>query len=242
MPTLVLTPRFTEDSQALWRSAIQLGWQVERLKTWRIPERLKTVSDPVLYVEALFGPTLAEQLGIVLSEPPNGWLASLPNAYKKRQVSLMSMGEARQLTEPAFIKPPNDKSFPAKVYVGSQLSEDYDDHLPVLVAEIVSWEKEFRCFVLEREPQAISVYLRGKTLQRDSGFNASESELCAAEEMVKSVLADATVDIPKAAVLDVGVITHRGWAVVEMNSVWGAGIYGCDPKKVLEVLKHSMVP
>jgi hypothetical protein len=30
MPTLILTPRFTDDAQALWRAAQRLGWNVER--------------------------------------------------------------------------------------------------------------------------------------------------------------------------------------------------------------------
>jgi hypothetical protein len=38
------------------------------------------------------------------------------------------------------------------------------------------------------------------------------------------------------------VIAGRGWAVVEQNSAWGAGIYGCDPEKVLAVLRHAAVP
>jgi hypothetical protein len=40
--------------------------------------------------------------------------------------------------------------------------------------------------------------------------------------------------------MDVGVIQHRGWAVVELNAAWGAGIYGCDPDEVLEVVRCAM--
>jgi len=63
MPTLILTPRHTEDSQALWRVAGRLGWGVERLQSWRVPDHLRTVPEPVLYLEALIGPTLAAQFG-----------------------------------------------------------------------------------------------------------------------------------------------------------------------------------
>ena len=70
MPTLILTPRYTPDAQALWRAAGRLGWDVERLSSWRVPPELRGVSDPVLYLEGLFGPTLAEQFGMQLLEPP----------------------------------------------------------------------------------------------------------------------------------------------------------------------------
>lgn len=241
MPTLILTPRYTEDSQALWRAAIVLNWDVERLTNWQIPDRLLSVSDPVLYLEALFGPVLAEQFGLRLLEPPDDWLPRLPEIYRKRKIALISLRSARAISDPAFIKPPNDKSFPAKVYLGAELPEGYDEDSSVLVAEVVKWEKEFRCFFLDRQPQTLSIYLRGNELQRENGFAASQSELEEAETFARKVLLDPRVDLPKAAVIDVGVICDRGWAVVELNSAWGSGIYGCDPEKVLQVLRHSAI-
>ncbi len=241
MPTLILTPRFTEDSQALWRTAGQLGWRVERLVTWRVPDDLRSVSEPVLYLESLFGPTLAEQFGLRLLEPAIDWLPRLPEQFRKRRVSLMKLREARALTEPAFMKPPNDKSFPARVYTGADLPSGYDEDSPILVAEVVRWEVEFRCFVLDRRPETLSIYLRSGELQRDEGFAATPAELAEAERFVSDVLADPSVDLPRAAVLDVGIIADRGWAVVEQNSAWGSGIYGCDPEKVLKVLQHAAV-
>ncbi len=241
MPTLILTPRFTEDAQALWRAANRLGWDVQRLTSWRVPEELRTVADPVLYMEALFGPTLAEQFGLRLLEPPIDWLPRLPEEYRKRRVYLTTLGQARTLTGPAFVKPPNDKSFPARVYSGSELPVEYDDSTPVLVAEVVAWEKEFRCFVLDRRLRTLSVYLRGGVLQREHDFACSEAETIEVRRFVEAVLADAGVHLPRTAVLDVGVIAGRGWAVIEQNSAWGAGLYGCDPEQVLEVLRFAAV-
>jgi ATP-grasp domain, R2K clade family 2 len=242
MPTLILTPRFTEDAQALWRAATQLGWDVERLASWRVPEELRGVPVPVLYLEGLFGPTLAEQFGLRLLEPADDWLPRLPEPYRKRWVYLTTLCQARSLAEPAFVKPPSDKSFPARVYRGSDLPVEYPDDMPVLVAEVVVWEKEFRCFILDREPRALSVYLRGGELQRGNDFAQSAEEEAEALAFVRGVLSDGRVDLPRAAVLDVGVISGRGWAVVEQNAAWGSGIYGCDPKRVLEVLRAAALP
>src|ERR1700722_549906 len=105
MPTLILTPRFTEDAQAWWRAASHLGWGVERLSTWRVPEELRSVPEPVLYLEALFGPTLAEQFGLRLLEPAVDWLPRLPEDYRKRRVLLTTLEAARNLVKPTFIKP-----------------------------------------------------------------------------------------------------------------------------------------
>jgi ATP-grasp domain, R2K clade family 2 len=226
----------------LWRPAGRLGWAVERLASWRVPEDLRSVSEPVLYLEAMFGPTLAEQFGLRLLEPSVDWLPRLPDQYRKRWVYLTTLREARLLAEPAFVKPPNDKSFPAKVYLGSELPDGYDDDSPVLVAEVVTWEKEFRCFVLDRQPRAMSIYLRWGELQRENNFASTEAELAEAKNFLCPILADERIDLPRAAVLDIGVIADRGWAVIEQNSAWGAGLYGCDPEQVLEVLRHAAVP
>ncbi len=70
---------------------------------------------------------------------------------------------------------------------------------------------------------------------------AADAELAEAESFVRGVVADGRVDLPRAAVLDVGVIAGRGWAVVEQNAAWGAGLYGCDPAEVLAVIRHAAV-
>lgn len=240
MPTLILSPRFTEDSQRLWRAAQDLGWSVERLATWRIPPEFKSIADPVLYVEGLFAPTLAQELGIRLAEPPEDWLPRLPQEYRKRAIFRTTLGEARRtLAAPAFVKPPNDKSFPAKVYRGEELPTGYDEGMSVLVSEVVSWEVEYRCFVLDRQVRTLSVYLRSGELQREAGFAATDGELRDAAAFAGKVAADPRVDLPRVCVLDVGVLAGAGWAVVEQNAAWGAGIYGCDPAAVLEVIRHA---
>jgi len=240
MPTLVLTPRFTPDAQALWRAAIQLGWSVHRLHKWIVPDELKSLKEPVLYLEGLMSPTLATQFGKELKEPPDDWLPDLPMKYKKRNVSLVSMREARKVKKPLFIKPPNDKSFPALTYWnGEELPDWIPDDANVLVCDVVRWTKEFRCFILDRTPLTLSIYLRDGKPQRACGFECFDEEYLEARDFVVSVLQDKKVPFPRAACLDVGVIKGEGWAVVEQNAVWASGLYGCDPKQVLKALRHA---
>ena len=241
MPTLILTPRYTDDAQALWKAAAGLGWQVERLTSWRVPAALQGLAQPVLYGEALFGPTLAAGLGLDLLSPAEDWLVRLPFAYRKRAIALTTLGQARQLASPAFVKPPNDKSFPAAVYHGAELPAEYEDDMPVLVSEVVTWEKEFRCFILDRSLRTYSVYSRNGELQRDAGFHSTPDEDAQMQDFMARLLADPAVDLPAATVVDVGVIAGLGWACVEQNAAWGAGIYGCDPAQVLAVLQHASV-
>jgi len=159
--------------------------------------------------------------------------------YKLRQISLTTLGQARLSDHDAFVKPPNDKSFPAGVYRGTELPEEYPEEMPVLVSEVVTWEKEFRCFILDRRLRTYSLYSRFGELQRDMEFASSQEEDLAVETFVSTLLADARVDLPKATVVDVGYITGHGWACVEQNAAWGAGIYGCNPAEALAVIQHA---
>lgn len=241
MPTLVFTPRYTDDSQALWKAAGALGWSTERLSSWRVPEHMKHLSEPVLYGEALFGPELAEQLGLELLSPPEDWLVRLPKEFKSREIELTTIGQARRATEAAFVKPPNDKSFPAGVYRGADLPTEYPDEMPVLVSGVVGWMSEFRCFILDRRLHTWSLYSRRGELQRDAGFASTAEEDAQLEAFMARLLADARVDLPRATVVDVGALDDGTWACVEQNAAWGAGIYGCDPARVLDVLRHAGV-
>ena len=238
MTTLLLSSRHTEDNQALWQAAIKRGWTVERTHGIRVPE---IEGEIVLYIESLFASTIADTLGLRLLTPEEDWLVQLPHDYRKREVSVSTLGEARKLETPAFVKPPNEKLFTAKVHAtGASLSGDYEDGMPVLVAEPVNWEVEFRCFVLDGFVRTLSVYLRNGELVKLDGYSTSENELEEARHFVEAVLEDPRVDVPRAVVLDVGKISGRGWAVVEANAAWGSGIYGCNPDEVLEVVRHAV--
>ena len=239
MPTLILGPRHTEDGQRLWRAAGEAGWRVERLASWRIPDDLRGVPEPVVYAEALFAPTLAAELGLTLAEPPTDWLVTLPEEYRKRVVTLTTVGDARADPEPRFVKPPNDKSFPAAVRTGPEIPDWVPAGDPVLVQEVVAWEVEYRCFVLDRRVTTFSVYLRDGVLQKDAGFASSPAEDAELMDFAGRLLADDRVSFPRAVVLDCGVVRGRGWAAVELNAAWGSGVYGCDPAAVLEVLRHA---
>jgi hypothetical protein len=245
MPTLILPPRYTPDSIALWKAAIKIGWATERLQNWRAPEWLRE-SEVALYGEPLFAAAVAEALSLALLEPSFHWLTTLPTNYLKRQVNFRTLGETHKMDRPLFIKPADDKSFEARVYSSpEELPHDnvLEDSVPVLCAEPVEWEMEFRCFVLNRSVTTLSPYWRsGRLAQVDDGsWPAAPEETAEVLEFVESFLQDTAVQLPPAVVVDIGKIRHRGWAVVEANPAFGSGIYGCDPVQILPVLERACV-
>lgn len=152
----------------------------------------------------------------------------------------MTAAEARTLPGPVFFKPPNRKTFPAKVYASGAELPEMPDGDPVLASGPVEWLAEFRFFVRDRQVRAWSPYwLHGASARRDEGWVVEPDLAAATKELVERLLAETSVDLPVAFVLDAGVIEGRGAAVVEANEAAGAGIYGCDPRDVLDVLRAA---
>jgi hypothetical protein len=241
VPTLILSPRYSDDSITLRRAAIALGWDVMRLASWRCPEDFEP-EEPVLFGEPLFNAAVAEQLGLTVVEPPKDFLVRLPQEYVRRDMRLTTAAEARTLPGPVFPKPPNRKTFPARVYDSGAVLPEMPDDDPVLVSEPVEWVAEFRYFVRDRQVRAWSLYwLNGAVARHDDDWVVEPEMAATTRSLVERLLADLRVDLPVAFVLDAGVIRGVGAAVVEANEASGAGIYGCDPREVLEVLRTATV-
>ncbi len=242
-PTLVLPPRYSDDSNALWRAAIALGWEIERLQGWTAPPELHG-AQAVIYGEWLWAKHIAEQLGVHLWEPPLDFLARLPFEQVRRKITFTTLAAAREMTFPLFVKPASDKAFEARVYASKDdlpAPDFWPEELPVLVSEVVEWEVEYRCFVLNNKAETASSYWRGESSTQDeNGLYISPSEeLEAAVRFANRVLKSKKRGWGYAGgVLDVGFIQERGWAVIEANPAFGAGLYGCDAQKVLKVVAH----
>jgi hypothetical protein len=246
VPMLVLSPRYTSDSRDLRAAAVRAGWRVERLGGWRPPDRLRD-HDVVLYGEPLFVEVIAAELGLALIDAPFDWLLGLPDRHRRRTIELTTMGHARKLRKPVFVKPADGrKGFEGAVYgpdAELPAAEAQPDDTPVFTAEPVVWEVEFRCFVLAGRVVAMSPYLRegAFALTADGTWHAEAGDVRQAAAYAGELLADKDVSVPPAIVIDIGRVRGRGWAVIEANSAWGAGIYGCEPGRVLDVLARACV-
>lgn len=212
MVTLILPQRYTPDSVALWQAAINEGWATQRLQSWRIQERPE--GAVIVYGEHLFAITIAEQLNLKPLRPPLNWLTHLPSKYLKRQIRFLQLATITEHALPAFIKPADDKCFPAKVYENAASFPDFTQlspQTPILISEPAIWQVEFRAFILNRNLATFSIYARnGQTVQNNVGdWPASPGELAEAMTFIQELLADSAVNLPPSVVLDVGIIQDR---------------------------------
>lgn len=237
MPTLILSQRFTADSNTLWHAAIQAGWDVERVRGYRCPAG---VTDPVLYGETLFADALLETLELHLIEPGHPWLPEVPERYRLRAVRLTTLDQAAGLQGTWFVKAPDEKLFRAALFSDGELAEatrGLPPTTPLLVSEPVRFKVEYRLFILEREIATMSLYLRDGELP--ANLEGPHHELAEARDFAQALLADPEVRVPPAVVIDVGRLDNGRWAVVEANPAWGSGLLACDPQAVLKVLQRA---
>ncbi|HEX2746606.1 MAG TPA: ATP-grasp domain-containing protein [Verrucomicrobiales bacterium] len=244
-PVLILAPRVTDDSVSVWRAALANGWTSHRLSNWRVPEDLKVqTGDFVIYAEPLFAEAVADQMGLALMEPPTTRLPSLPDEFVHRKIALLRLSEAALLDRPTFVKPAEGKVFEPRVFpAGSELpSVEQVGDIAVLISDPVTFILEVRCFVAGGKVISASPYWRNEKLAvtMDGRWPFLESEEEEALEFAGKVLGHPEVACPPAFVLDVGITREHGWAVIEGNPCWGAGLYGCDPLAALQCGRISL--
>ncbi|MGY0022371.1 ATP-grasp domain-containing protein [Streptomyces sp. YJ-C3] len=239
--TLFLSPRLTDTGRALAGAARRRGLHVETLTAWRTPDVLRGCPGASLYAGPLFADAVSRELGLGLLEAAPGWLAGLPRELTRRDIELTTVAAARGLRRPAFVKPPNDKSFPARVYPdGSRLPgpDAVDDTTPVLVSDIVAFDVEYRLFLLDGEVRTASRYARRGAL----AVVPLDDDPLRGEVLTFAARLPAA-QLPSAVVVDVGRLAHDGgWAVVEANAAWASGHYACDPDAALDVVLRAACP
>jgi hypothetical protein len=251
MPTLIVAgqrfrlltggtiPRTRQYEGRLCAAAHEAGWSVLTADGDDfLPD---DVPDPAVYVTTELAVMAAYSLNVALLEPPFDLLARVPEKFLRRRMHAATFGDLARLQGRTFVKPadPLDKWFDAGLYADVRdirTKGQNRPEAPVLVSEPVEWSVELRYFVLEGKAVAGSAYIAyGR-----STWSGKDSPMpTAGLPVVEGVCAAMRGRLPPAFVIDVGVIEDRGWAVVEFNPVWSAGLLNADSRAVLPALLRA---
>ena len=130
-----------------------------------------------------------------------------------------------------FVKPVTPKQFRGAVYESNDALAAECRGLPgstaIFVSEPLSFAAEARTFVMDG-------------LVLDAAIYEGKSEAVDARKFVEALTH--SMSLPRTVVVDVGFINGRGWAIIEFNAAWGAGLNGCDPDKVLPAIVMASGP
>lgn len=237
-PTGAELPATDLFDNALLLAASATGWETVTCDGEQLPP---AVREPAVYATTDRATRAATALDLALLEPPFDLLARVPERFLRRRVHFARFADLSRLTGRAFVKPadPLDKWFDAGLYSDARdiRTRNRDrPQAPVLVSEPVEWSAEYRYFVLDGRVIASSPYLAlGRAVWRGAKGEAAPGGRVVAE----SVCAALGAACPPALVVDVGRIEDRGWAVVEFNPIWSAGLLGARAENVLPALRRA---
>ncbi len=203
------------------REKVALAWQSgggEVLKLGRFWEPPNLEASRVrLYGNDTFCLVLAEKLGLELISPPDNLLLNIESDWLKREIQARDLESVSEANFPTFVKSQVPKVFRSGIY--QSLTElrlecdGLDTTTPIIISEIVNMQTEARVFVLGAEIQTFAVY---------EGTEVS-GLLDFATRFVQQH------ELPATCVLDFAHLETRGWAFLEANPTWGAGLNNCDP-------------
>jgi hypothetical protein len=227
----LLVPEKSDVERDMVASAwIASGGEVLHLGRFWEPPSIKPQTVRV-YGNDTFCLVLQQKLGLELCSPPDELIFTVPKQFLRRSVSQKKLGELTEQDFPAFFKPVTPKLFRAHIYENfGELSAEckgLSGQTAVMVSEPVTFTAEARCFVLNRTVLDCSIY-------------DGEADVAAAAAAVKELIGG--IVAPSALVVDVGFIKDQGWALVEFNAAWGAGLNGCRADRVLPCIAAASTP
>jgi hypothetical protein len=228
----LLIPERTDVEQgAVARAFEKSGGTVHRIGRFRDPPKVDP-SGVRVYGSTSFYLVLQQKLGFNLSSPDDKLLLSVPRQQLKRKLALETLRDSLAGNFPRFIKPVTPMIFRASFFSSRELlsteCRDLSPDMLVFASEPVNMVVEVRTFLLDGELLDAAIY-------------EGQADLCAARDFVEEL--QNAMKLPPTLVIDVGLISKRGWAVVEFNASWGAGLNGCSAEKVLPpILAASPLP
>ncbi|MCS4302339.1 ATP-grasp domain-containing protein [Chryseobacterium sp. BIGb0232] len=237
---IALSPMYTEDSNNLKKASLNSPYELSRFNAkWNVPEEFR--SDVIaVYGEDIYSEIVAEQCNLTLTKPKDNWLADISEEFTKRKITYGQLRDFLQ-EEDIFIKCSDFKSFKAGVYHKLTDIKGFDTvdlNSNVFTSEVVEWDLEVRCFVLNKEIKTYSSYWRNNSFDTNS---LSETEQKDMFGFFNNFMKQYSDTLPKAIVLDFGIIKGKGWALIEANPAWCSGLYACDAEKALEVVVKSCI-
>lgn len=215
------------------RAAVAAAWQASGGKVITLGRFWEPPPIPLgvrVYGDHLFCHVLAQILGLKLISPADDLLLHVDQRCVKRKIQRTTLDCMRKIPFPCFAKPLVPKLFRGRVFDSPFELEEECRQLPsktgILYCEVVKFNCEARAFIYGGKVITMAIY-------------NGEGNLEDARIFLKSFLDAHSSLLPVTCVADVGYIQDRGWALVEFNPAWGAGLNGCDAKKAILCISEA---
>lgn len=212
---------------------MRAGWTAYRVHDFIQPDEIGGAERLRYYGNTLHASRITDK--IPLKFLPIDLTVLAKTCHTHRRVELVEMGKLIH-SEQRFIKPAQEKWFPAKVYeVGEFPPENCGGLMTDLIyaQTPVKMVNELRCFCLDGKVHTASYYRIG---QEYCPLGIDEVDRPAVIDEMVAALAPS---YPRGVVLDFAYLDRGDWCFIEPNEAWASGLYGCDPTKCLDVIEAS---
>jgi hypothetical protein len=231
---LLLHFRADCNTNDIWRAAIRSGWSTERIHDVIPPSVFEGASKVRYYGNTLHASRIADTLPFTFTPLDLTVLTKTP--LTKRRVEMIRLDSLTVIDKPTFIKPAQEKWFPARVYQPGELPAPEGGTLPsdlIYVQDPIDMINEVRCFCLDGKILTASYYRIGHEYC-PVGIDEVDRP-----KVLDEMVAELAPMYPRGVVLDFAYTSGRKWAFIEPNEAWASGVYGCDPERYLEVIEAS---
>lgn len=190
-----------------------------------------------------------------MTAAPAAWFAALSTELLGRRVATRTAGELAAGADPGLdrvetVKLATHKRrlMPLQRVADLAAARTWAATLPPTYQLLLSdrWlqmHSEYRVFTIGRQAVAWSPYLvEDEPWSPELSWHRASfhDEAAAYAEAVLADLPDA--DVPPAVVLDIARTENARLVLLEANTTWGAGLYGCDPERVLDAVLAANLP
>lgn len=238
---LLLHFRADCNTNDIWKAAIQNGWSTERVHDHNVRAACEGADYVRYYGNTLHADRIKGDLPVRFL--PIDLTVLVKTSLTKRHTVLCSFSEIGRVRDewgykPLFIKPAQEKWFPAKVYQPNEMPAPEGGTLPsdwVYIQEPVDMINEVRCFCLDGKILTASYYRIGHE------YCPLGTDEVDRPKVLDEMVAELAPHYPRGVVLDFAYTSRAEWTYLEPNEAFASGIYGCDSARCLEVIEASQV-
>ena len=188
-------------------------------------------------------------LEISLSAPGPAWLTRVPHEYTGRSIWEGSVKDVRRCgISSGWCKPAEAKieAVPADwwddtaEFADALTAAGAPDSVRVQITPTrLNISAEYRCFILNKEVAAVSLYLRNGETYDPSWDSLPDFFIKDAAAFAAQICVQMETDQPVSYTLDVAMLESRRWIVLEGNPVWSSNPYEADPAGVVNAVMNG---
>jgi hypothetical protein len=196
------------------------------------------------------------QLPVRLAAAPARWFAGLPAAVTGRRLAVLTVGQLQKgevpLAQIRLVKLASAKyrNFAATPTVDARQAAEavraagLPPSSELLVADdYLDCHSEYRTFTAHRQVLASSPYVvDGESWSPQLTWHKASFHEEAAQFVTDVLQQLHDDDVPPSCVLDVARLPDGRFVLLEVNTSWGAGLYGCEPSGVLQSILTANLP